>query len=223
MIKRYGLLGDPKKLKKKYETPRHPWSQSTLEIEKAMRREYGLRNRKEILIANSFLKKYKDMAKRLIANQTAQGEREKEQMMGKLQRLGLLVAGAELDDVLSLELKDVLNRRLQSVLLRKGLARSMRQARQFIVHRHVSIGEKEMTAPGYLISLEEEAKLTFSSKSSLTDEDHPERSMSEQQAIKKEAQAIREKPGKKTEDETEGPADQPEAAPAQTSNEEKAK
>jgi len=74
-----------------------------------------------------------------------------------------------------LSVKDVLNRRLQSIVYRKGFARSAKQARQFIVHRHVIINDKEMTVPGYLVSLAEEHGVSFKTKSSLADEEHPER------------------------------------------------
>jgi small subunit ribosomal protein S4 len=125
------------------------------------------------------LKKYMDIAKRLIASTSEQGEKEKQQILGKLENLGLISAGADLNTVLGLEVKDILNRRLQSVVYRKGFARTMKQARQFIVHRHISIGNKEMTVPSYLVSLAEESNVNFKQKSSLFNEDHPERTSPE--------------------------------------------
>lgn len=195
-------MGDPKKLKKKYSTPAHPWNKTEIEENKVLRREYGLRNQREILIADSFLKKYKNIAKRLIADNTEQGQKEKKQMMDKLFRLGLLSSDAALDNVLSLNIKDVLNRRLQSVIFRKGLARTMKQARQFITHRHVMVANKEITAPSYLVSTEEEAQLTFKGKSALSDENHPERSL-EVKEIKEEVAKI--KPEAKEEEKSEQP------------------
>jgi small subunit ribosomal protein S4 len=168
-------MGDPKKLRKQYSTPAHPWNKGDIDRAKGIRKEYGLSIRKEVLIADSFLKKYKDIAKQLIANTSKQGELEKKQMMDKLSRLGLLSTAAELDQVLSLTIQDVLNRRIQSVVYKKGLARSMKQARQFIVHRHVTLDGKDITSPSYLLSVEEESKLRFKDKSSLFDENHPER------------------------------------------------
>ena len=168
-------MGDPKKLKKKYSGPRHPWVKGTIDEERIIKREYGLRNKKELFKSDSFLKKYKDLAKKLIASNTEQSKKEEKQVLDKMQRLGLLSMGSKLDDILGLEVKNALNRRLQSVVFRKGLARSMKQARQFICHRHISIGDKEITAPSYFVSLEEENKLNFKSKSALADEEHPER------------------------------------------------
>jgi len=183
-------MGDPKKLKKKYSTPAHPWDKANIDANRIIRKEYGLKIRKEVLIGESFLKKYKNIAKNLIASQTEQGKKEKKQMMDKLNRLGLLSVNAELDDVLSLEIKDILERRLQSLVFRKGLARTMTQARQFIVHRHITVSGKEITSPSYLVSTEEEAAMAFKAKSSLFDEEHPER-VDLAKKIQEEAEAIR--------------------------------
>ena len=67
----------------------------------------------------SLLKKYKDLAKNLIAVKTEQGEKEKKQMMDKLQRWGLIQTGAELDDVLGLEVKDIMELILSNVRVRE--------------------------------------------------------------------------------------------------------
>jgi small subunit ribosomal protein S4 len=183
-------MGDPKKLRKQYSTPNHPWNETAIKEERVLKKEYGLRIKKEIMIANSFLSKYKAIAKKLIANKTAQGEKEAAQVLGKLEKLGVLAPGSNLNQILSLEVRDALNRRLQSIVFRKGFARSMRQARQFIVHRHVRIGEKEITFPGYMTSLEEEADVTFTPSSALASEDHPER-VNEAKEVKEEVEKIK--------------------------------
>src|SRR3989344_7821258 len=184
-------MGDPKQLRKKYNTPRHPWIRATIESERVVVKDFGLVKKKEIHQANSFLKKYKDIAKRLIATRTlAQAQKEKEQIMGKLQQLGLLPTGAELDHILGLELKDVLNRRLQSVVYRKGLSHSMKQSREFITHRHIMVGDEEISSPSYLVSLEEEGTVAFKQKSAFADATHPERALP---AKKEEADRAQEK------------------------------
>ncbi len=88
--------------------------------------------------------------------------------------------------------KDVLERRLQTILFRKGLARTMSQSRQFITHRHVTIGPKEITSPSFLVTLEDESHLTFKDKSALANEDHPER-RNEAKEIAKEVTEIKPK------------------------------
>ncbi len=183
-------MGDPRKFRKKYTTPSHPWNKQAIDAEKILVREFGLAKKQEIYSANSFIKKYRQIAKGLIVNKSAQGEKEKLQIMGKLARLGLLPAGAALSDVLGLETKDLLERRLQTIVYKKGLARSVKQARQFITHRHVMVGDKEITAPSYLVSKEEEAQITFKNKSALSSEDHPER-VDPNQDIKEEVAEIK--------------------------------
>lgn len=168
-------MGDPKKLKKKYQTPAHPWVKTEIEEGKKLRQEYGLKTRKDVLVASSFLKKYKNIAKRLIADTSKQGEKEKEQMILKLQKVGLLSAAARLDDVLSLTVKDILERRIQTLVFRKGLARTANQARQFITHRHILVGNKEITSPSKILTQEEESQLSFKQNSALSSEMHPER------------------------------------------------
>lgn len=169
-------MGDPKKLKKKYFPPPHPWNRGFIEEGKVLKKNYGLKNRKEILIASSFLKKYKDIAKKLIATPTSQAEKEKQQVLAKLKKMGLLPPSVTgLDSILGLEVKDILERRAQSLVYRKGLARTVSQARQFIVHHHIRIGKKGMTSPAALLTLEEESLLTFKDNSTLADLEHPER------------------------------------------------
>lgn len=191
-------MGDPKKLKKKYLTPSHPWNKTAIEAESILKKEYGLTTKKEIYLANTFLKKYKDLTKNLIANKTTQAETEKKLVIAKLQKYGLLPTGASLDHILSLEPKNILERRLQTVLFRKGLARTVKQARQFITHRHVTVGDKEITSPAHMLTLEEESKLAFKMKSSFSNVDHPER-VNVAKEIHEEAEAVKPKAKSKKE------------------------
>lgn len=183
-------MGDPKRFRKKYQTPMHPWNKAAIEEEAVICREYGVRRKKEIYLMRSFLKRYRNIAKRLSIDTTAQGAKEAQASLDKLRRYGFLADDADLSHILALTLKDVLERRLQSVVYRKGMARSMKQARQFITHRHLLVNGKEITSPSYLLTLEEEANLSFKEKSNLANEDHPER-VDPQKAIKEEAEKLR--------------------------------
>ena len=183
-------MGDPKRFRKKYQTPMHPWNKAAIEEEAVIKFEYGIRRKKEIYLMRSFLKRYRNIAKRLSIDTTAQGAKEAQASLDKLKRYGFLADDASLNQVLALTLKDVLERRLQSVVFRKGMARSMKQARQFITHRHILVNGKEITAPTYLLTLAEEAALTFKENSNLASDDHPER-VDPQQAIREEAQKLK--------------------------------
>ena len=58
-------MGDPKKIRKKYSTPSHPWQKARIDEEKVVKRDFGLKNKKEIWIIASKLKTFKDTLKRL--------------------------------------------------------------------------------------------------------------------------------------------------------------
>ncbi len=173
-------MGDPKKRRKQYSTPAHPWNKDRIEEEKALLREYGLKNKKEIWRHDSFLKDLSRRAKSLVTIKSKQDELEKQRLLEKVVKLGLVQSEVDLGAILSLSLRDILERRLQTQIYKKGLARSMKQARQFITHQHVKINGKKMSIPSYLVSVEEEAALNFADKSSLSDELHPERAQKEE-------------------------------------------
>ncbi|MCK4589891.1 MAG: 30S ribosomal protein S4 [Nanoarchaeota archaeon] len=177
-------MGDPKKPKKKYFTPRHPWVKERIDQEKELTREFALKNKKEIYKIDSVLKKFKDRAKNLISATTKQGEKEKKQLLQRLHKLGLVSPEAALDDVLSLNLKDIMDRRLQNMVTKKALARTQAQARQFIVHQHIMIKGKKVTAPNYLVTRAEEDSIQFTPKSKLANQDHPERSIEEKMPVR---------------------------------------
>ena len=152
-------MGDPKKQRKKFSTPGHPWQKERIELEKEILKQYGLRRKYEIWKMNSMLKKFLNRAKTLIAQRNPQSEVEKKQLLERLYAMGLLKKDSKVEDILNLTLKDVMERRLQTLLCRKQLAKSMIQARQFITHEHVAVGARKVTAPSYLVSLSEEPSI----------------------------------------------------------------
>ncbi len=150
-----------RRLRRKYEKPKRPWDKERIEEEKKLMKEYGLRRKKEIWRAEAILRKYRRMARDLIAKR----DKEKEKILiQKLNRMGVLQANASLDDVLSLTVRDILERRLQTIVYRKGLANTIKQARQFIVHGHVRINGRKVIFPSYLVPKEEEDKIEVTLK-----------------------------------------------------------
>jgi len=172
-------MGDPKKTRKKYKTPSHPWQKTRLEDENEIAIAYGLKNKEEIWKMLSVLKGFTNQHKTLVALSSDQAKKERTDLMDKLSRLGLLAEGANPGDILNLTIRDVLERRLQTFVFRKGFAKSAKQARQFIVHEHIMIGDKPITSPSYLVNADEEAKITFVSTSALASTEHPERYVDE--------------------------------------------
>ncbi len=152
-------MGDPKRQKKQYATPRRPWDRERIEDESRMIKEFGLKSKKELWKTETTLRNFRREARKLMAATGEQAEKESSQLLGKLKRLGLIGEDSTIVDILRLDIEDVLSRRLQSVVYEKGLARSPNQARQMIIHDHIVIGDKTVTEPGYLVSVEEEEEV----------------------------------------------------------------
>jgi small subunit ribosomal protein S4 len=55
------------------------------------------------------------------------------------------------------------------------MARSPKQARQFITHGHIAINGKRNTIPGYRVNRVEEGQISYYGKSPLANEVHAER------------------------------------------------
>ncbi|MGI0021733.1 MAG: S4 domain-containing protein, partial [Nitrososphaeraceae archaeon] len=66
---------------------------------------------------------------------------------------------SSLDDILNLKIEDILERRLQTIVMRKMGIKSPFQARQVVIHGHVSIGNRKVNLPGYLVKKEDEPKI----------------------------------------------------------------
>lgn len=168
-------MGDPKRQKKKYQKPSHPWQKVRIDEEKKLMKDYGLSNKKELWKMNSLLRNFKNQAKKLTMSSSAHLEKQKKDIFNRLSAYGLMKGTVTLDEILSLTANDLLERRLQTIVFRKGFARTMDQARQFIIHKHVMINNKKISSPSYMVKLSEEATIVFSPTSTLSKEDHPER------------------------------------------------
>ena len=186
-------MGSIKRLRKKYETPAHPWRRERLEVERKYVNEYGLTTKKDFWKMQSALRGFTKQAKKLASLDTVQSKKEEEQLLKKMNALGLLGENAVLRDVLTLNVKDVLNRRLQTIVYKKSLARTPKQARQFIVHGHISLGDQKITVPSYFVKRGEETLITFIGSSSISRSDHPERIQETKESeIKRKSTVIKE-------------------------------
>jgi small subunit ribosomal protein S4 len=52
-----------------------------------------------------------------------------------------------------------LERRLQTMVMKRSNLKSPYQARQIVVHGHVSIGNRKINLPGYLVKKDEELEI----------------------------------------------------------------
>ena len=152
-------MGDQKKQRKKFTTPSHPWQKERIAAEKEILKQYGLRRKYEVWKMDSMLKKFLQRAKTIIGERTQQSELEKRQLLERLYLLGLLKKDSRVEEILNLTLKNILERRLQTLVCRRQIAKTMRQARQFITHEHIAVGSKKITNPSYLVSIEEEPQI----------------------------------------------------------------
>jgi small subunit ribosomal protein S4 len=173
-------MGYPGKNRKSYNTPKHPWQSARIEPEVELVKRYGLRNKREVWKAHSELKKYRELARKLLA-ESIKGKLEghvktdSENILNRLKRYGLLKTDSVLDDILSLDVNNFLERRLQTQVHKQGLANTPKQARQFIVHGHISVAGRKITVPGYLVPSNEELSLGYYTGSELSKESHPSR------------------------------------------------
>lgn len=172
-------MGDPKRITNKFQKPAHPWNKARIEQEKPLMQKYGLQSKKELWKITSKLKTYKQNAKRLVALKGTQAEKERQQMFDKLHSYGLAESNS-LDEILGMQAEQLLDRRLQTIVFKKGLARTVKQARQMITHKHIIINGRKITAPGHLVKTSEEHTIDFYPGSNFFREDHPERPAREQ-------------------------------------------
>ncbi|MCY0868526.1 MAG: 30S ribosomal protein S4 [Desulfurococcus sp.] len=154
-------MGDPRKSRRTYEGPRHPWRRDVLAYEMKLLGAYGLRNKRELWKAASIVRYFRHRARSLLAAPPEVREREEKALVERLVKLGLLREGAKLDDVLNLKVEDLLERRLQTIVYRKGLARTIHEARQLITHGHIAVAGRRIRSPGMLIPVDLEPLIDY--------------------------------------------------------------
>jgi small subunit ribosomal protein S4 len=152
-------MGDPRKARKLFRRPRMIWTTDQLNAELYVMGSYGLRNKRELWKAQTEVARIRNQARALLAlSSEARSEKEK-RLLNFLNRLGLVKEGATLDDILNLKVEDLLERRLQTIMMKKSGTKSPYQARQIVSHGHVSIGNRKVNSPGYLVRTDEEPQI----------------------------------------------------------------
>ena len=145
-------MGLVRKQRRKYETPNHPWQAQRIEEERKIIEEYGLTNKKQIWKNASILRNFRKQAREITKLRGEKKDSNSKILIQKLNRLNLVKTGSKLSDILNLQLRDVLERRLQTVVYKKNLSNSIKQARQFILHKKISVNGKIISSPSYLIN-----------------------------------------------------------------------
>jgi small subunit ribosomal protein S4 len=155
-------MGDPKKPRKKYSAPKHPWRSDQLSQELYLIGNYGLRNKRELWKARTELSNIRKQARTLLAEPPETRAKKEKEFLFSLNRKGIIGSKMSLDDVLVLTVENILERRLQTSVWKKGIALSPYQSRQMITHGHIMIGGKVVTRPGYMIRSDEEKDIRLS-------------------------------------------------------------
>jgi small subunit ribosomal protein S4 len=157
-------MGGLKKPKKKYLAgkPKKIWNKQLLLEELQLVGEYGLRNKKELWLARSHLKRITRRARSLLSMTAEERAPLEMPFKERLYKMGFIEdPNVPLDRILSLDVRAVLERRLQTMVYRLGLAKSVHHARQLIVHGHVLVAGRRMTSPGFLVPRELEDKISL--------------------------------------------------------------
>jgi len=145
-------MGLARRQRKKYQSPNHPWQADRIDEEQELVQEYGFTNKKQIWKMEAILRNFRSQARDIIGLRGEKKEAALKTLIKKLIKLGLVQKDASADDVLNLQLRDLLERRFQTVVYKMGLANSVNQARQFILHKKVTVDGKVITSPAYLIN-----------------------------------------------------------------------
>ncbi|MDD2410623.1 MAG: 30S ribosomal protein S4 [Candidatus Methanomethylophilaceae archaeon] len=186
-------MGDPKFSRKTYDTPSHPWQGERIKAEHEVVVEFGLKNKNEVWKAQSILRNYRKQSRELqsrLRGNDAQARIEADNLISKCSRMGILpISGGDLNDVLVLNERDLLSRRLQTIVFEKGLASTIKQARQMINHGHIFLNGHRVTVPGYIVLRSEEPTVEYAPASAFTDEMHPMRATPDAIVAKTEAKA----------------------------------
>tara|TARA_Y100000034_G_scaffold52732_1_gene64726 strand:+ start:1576 stop:2082 length:507 start_codon:yes stop_codon:yes gene_type:complete len=147
-----------KKKHKQYSKPKKPFEKERLIEEEEIKKEFGLKNKKEIWRSESKIKSIRDRIKKLISANS----KEQEAFFNRLKKIGLDVNS--IADVLSLNKKDYLKRRLQTIVVSKKIATTQKSARQLITHKKILVNGNTIDSPSYIVSIELENKISLKTK-----------------------------------------------------------
>ncbi len=147
-----------KRKHKQYSRPKRPFDKERIEEEAKIKSKFGLKNKKEIWMAEARIKSIRERAKKLIGADL----KDQEALFLRLQKVGINVLS--ISDVLSLTKEDYLQRRLQSLVHIKRLATTPKGARQLITHKKILVDGRVVDSPSYIVPIKSENKITAKDK-----------------------------------------------------------
>ena len=153
-------MGAPKRNRRTYKKPKEIWDLDRIKADRSLIEEYGLKNMKELWKVQSEIRRIRRNARIMLSGESGHGDM-KQKMLNRLAVIGLANENATLDDLLDLKERVLLERRLQTIVFRKGLARTVKQARQLTVHGFISMDGKRVNKPGYIVDVKSEAGIGY--------------------------------------------------------------
>nr|WCZ58713.1 40S ribosomal protein S9 [Seculamonas ecuadoriensis] len=151
-------------------TPRRPFEAERISSELQVCGKFGLRCKREVWRVQYTLAKIRKAARELLTLPEKDPRRlfEGAAILRRCVRLGVLSEkDQKLDYVLGLKLTDFLERRLQTVVWKRSLGRSIHHARVLIRGRHIRVGKQVVNVPQFMVRVESQNHVEFSSKSPL--------------------------------------------------------
>ncbi|NDB46508.1 MAG: 30S ribosomal protein S4 [Nitrososphaeria archaeon] len=157
-------MGDPKYPSRVWRKPKRPLNYDFMMEDLNTLGNYGLKNKRELWKARTELSRVRHQARSLLALRQEIRAQKEPVLMKSLVKIGLVKQDATLDDVLNLAVNNLLDRRLQTIVQRKFSLKTPYQARQAIVHGHITISDRIITIPGYTVTINEESGIQLSPK-----------------------------------------------------------
>jgi small subunit ribosomal protein S4 len=147
-----------KRKHKTYSRPKRPFDKARIDEEAVIKKEYGLKNKKEIWKAEAKIKSFREKAKKLISADS----KEQKALFDRMKKIGINVNS--IADILSLTKENYLKRRLQIIVVNKKISTTPKSARQLITHKKILVDGKVVDSPSYIVPVELENKITLKKK-----------------------------------------------------------
>jgi len=144
--------------KNKYLKPRKLYESGRIKEENILKKNYGLKNKREIWKTVAKVTYYRRRAKEL----AKESLEEQQVLFNKLNALGLKVN--TIAEVLDLKVENFLDRRLPTIVLKKKLSPTIKTARQMVTHKRILINGRVVNAPSYIVPISQENHIALKQK-----------------------------------------------------------
>jgi len=149
-------------------TPRRPFGKDRLDSELQICGDYGLKCKRELWRVQLLLSNIRKAARVLLTLDEKDERRifEGDALLDRLTRLGLLDSQKRsLDYVLNLTTKEFLEARLQTQAYKTGLAKSIHMARVLTRHGHITVNNRRVNVPGFMVHVDSSKRIQFDVRS----------------------------------------------------------